>query len=269
MTISKLRYVILNSTILFCVAHVLEMTLHEFGHFFASIMVHAKGISMHHNYVSNIDAGLPLKSIIFIKAAGPLVSLVIGMVFHIICFNQKKRNLTFLFNLFMAVTGYIGIFGYLMISPFFTDGDTGYICSALKFPLWLTISVAIAGALTLYFLIRNLMIFFVEMGTKEIVDRKETRTTFIHALLSVPVILGIAVTTLLNLPVISILSLIAPVFSPFTFFWDYGNALYKKYNLKITNDQFHKLNSFNPLLIILLIFTIIYNRLLVKGIYFN
>jgi len=269
MTISNLKYVVLNSTILFCVTHILEMTLHEFGHFFACIAVHAKGISIHHNYVSNIDEGLTLTSILFIKAAGPLVSLVIGLVFHMVCSKQKTRDLTFLFNLFMAASGYIGFFGYLMISPFFTVGDTGYIFSALKFPLALTIAIGISGLLVLYLLIRNLMKYFIEMASREIIGKNQTRKIFIHSLLTLPIILGIVLTTILNLPVINVLSLIAPICTPLTFFWDFGNVLYKKYNLNITNDHFVKLNSFNPGLILLIIITIIYNRLLVGGIYFN
>ena len=147
---SKLKYVTFNSTILFIVACILQMTLHEFGHFFVAIFVHAKGISVHHNYVDNIDEGLPLRSILCIKGAGPLMSLIIGIVFHITCSLQKKRNITFLFELYMSVFGYIGFFGYLMTSPIFTNGDTGYICLALKFPIWLTIIIAVSGTFILY-----------------------------------------------------------------------------------------------------------------------
>ncbi|HWW41640.1 hypothetical protein [Pedobacter sp.] len=264
-----MKYVIINSTILFIVACILEMTLHEFGHYFASIIVHAKGISIHHNYVSNMDEGLPLKSILFIKGAGPFVSLMIGIVFHLFCSTQKKRNVGFLFNLYMTAFGYIGFFGYLMIAPIFTSGDTGYICWALKFPIWLTISIALSGALILYLLIRNLMNYFVEMGSKEILQKKETRISFVHSLLLIPILLGIPFTTLLNLPIVALISLIAPVCSPFTLLWDYGNALYKNYHLKTTNSNFNRLNKLNFVLIILLILTIIYNRMLVKGIYYN
>jgi hypothetical protein len=266
---SKLRYVTLNSTILFIVACILQTTLHEFGHFFAAIIVHAKGISVHHNNVDNIDEGLALKSILFIKAAGPFMSLMIGIIFHRACSLQKKRNLIFLFKLYMASFGYIGFFGYLMTSPVFTEGDTGYICTALNFPLWLTIGIAVSGALILYILIRNLMQYFVEMGSSEILEKKQTRFAFIHSVLLLPVLFGIPCTTLLNLPVVALLSLIAPFFGPFTFLWDYGDALTKKYNLKYTNDDFNRLNGFNYVLVILLIITIIYNRLLVKGIYYN
>ncbi len=245
------------------------MTLHESGHFFAAIIVHARGISIHHNYVSNIDEGLPLKSIIIIKGAGPLVSLLTGIVFSFICSRDKKRNFAFLFKLYMAAFGCIGFFGYLMISPIFTVGDTGYICTALNFPLWLTITIAISGAFILYFLIRNLMKYFVGMGSKEIIEKKETRIPFMHSLLLFPVLFGIIFTTILNLPITSIISLIAPLCSPFSLLWDYGNALLKNYHLKTVNDNINKLNKLNIVLIVLAVLTIIYNRLLVKGIYYN
>jgi hypothetical protein len=267
--ILKLKYVTLNSTILFIVACILEMTLHEFGHFFAAIIVHAKGISIHHNYVSNIDEGMPLNSLLIIKGAGPLVSLIVGIVFNFICSIQKKRDLGFLFELYMSVFGYIGFFGYLIIAPVFTGGDTGYICWTLKFPPWLTIGIAVSGALILYLLIRNLMPYFVEMGSKEILERKESRMLFVRSLLFLPVLFGIPCTTVLNLPIVALISLIAPVFSPFTLLWDYGNALQKKYDLIITNENFNDLNRRNFGLIILLVLTILYNRMLVNGIYYN
>jgi hypothetical protein len=269
MGILKLKYVLLNSTILFIVTCILEMTLHEFGHYFASIIVNAKGISIHHNYVANVDEGLPLTSILFIKGAGPLVSLMIGMVFHLVCSKQKKRNVVFLFNLYMAAFGYIGFFGYLMIAPIFTSGDTGYICSALKFPIWLTISIAVSGGVILYLLVRKLMKYFVEMGSKEILQKKETRISFVHSLLLLPVLLGIPFTTILNLPIVATISLIAPICSPFTLLWAYGDGLNKNYHLKTTNEHFDRLNKLNFVLITLFILTIIYNRILVKGIYYN
>ena len=269
MEITKLKYVVLNSTILFVVAGILEMTLHEFGHYFAAILVHAKGISIHHNYVSNIDEGLPLKNILLIKGAGPLVSLIIGVFFHIACSLQKRRNTAFLFKLYMAAFGYIGFFGYLMIAPIFTGGDTGYICYALRFPHWVTIIIAVSGGLILYLLFRNLMKYFVGMGSKEILEKKGTRISFIHSILLFPVLFGIPITTLLNLPVVVLISLIAPLCSPFTLLWDYGNALDKNYHLETVNNHFDKLNKFNFVLILLLILTIIYNRMLVKGIFYN
>ena len=144
------KYIILNSTVSFIVSCILVMRLHEFGHFFASILLNAKRISIHHNYVNYIDEGLSQGQIIFINAAGPIISLLIGIASHFICYKDKVRGISFLLKLYFCAFGYIGFFGYLLIAPFFAVGDTGYICKVLGFPIALTIGIAIIGALTLF-----------------------------------------------------------------------------------------------------------------------
>jgi hypothetical protein len=263
------KNVFINSTILFVIASILEMTLHELGHFIAAILVHAKEAVLHHNYVSDEAGDLPLRQIIFIKGAGPLVSLVIGMLFHLICSRQDKRNLLFLFNLYMSIFGYIGFFGYLLIAPFFTSGDTGYICFVLEFPIWLTISIAVAGGFILYLLMRMLVRFFVEMGTAEIADNKELRPPFISALIFYPLLAGIVITTLLNLPVPTTLSLIAPLCSPFTIMWPYGLALSKKFPVNKMNPDMSNIKAIHFSWVIIFILVIILNRLLVGGVSLN
>jgi hypothetical protein len=107
------------------------------------------------------------------------------------------------------------------------------------------------------------------MGSKEILEKKESRISFVRSLLFLPVLFGIICTTMLNLPIVALISLIAPVFSPFTLLWDYGNALQKKYDLKTTNENLNVLNRINSGLIVLLVLTVLYNRMLVEGIYYN
>lgn len=263
------KHIIINSTILFVIASMIVMTLHEFGHFFASIITQAKGISIHHNFVSNSNDGLSLQSILFIKSAGPLVSIVIGMLFHLICALQVKRNTLFLFNLYMSSFGYIGFFGYIMVAPLFTGGDTGFICYALEFPLWLTIIIALTGAISLYFLMKSIAKYFVEMGSREIVENKELRFPFIRSLLLYPIFIGIIITTILNLPIKNVLSLIAPICMPFSFFWGYKNALSKIYPYDKANKEFESFNKPNFWLYFILIIVLVANRLLVSGIYIN
>ncbi len=263
------KYIILNSTIAFSIACILAMTLHESGHFFAAIIVNAKGISIHHNYVNYTDKGLSKGQMIFIKAAGPIISLLIGLIFHFICSRDKARGISFLLKLYFCSFGYIGFFGYLLIAPFFAVGDTGYICKALGFPIALTIGIAIAGALILFFIMKSLMQYFVELGSREIIENSETRKKFISSLILIPVLVGIIITTLLNLPTINVISLIAPLCSPFTFLWTYGFALKKKYQTNHYNSQFYNLNKPHMWLYLLFTFTIIANRLIVYGIYAN
>lgn len=172
------RNIIINSTLLFVVASIIQMSLHETGHFVASLIVRAKEVVLYHNCVNSNTDGLPLFSIILIKAAGPLVSLFIGILFHSICIKMKKRNMLFLFNLYMSIFGYIGVLGYLMIAPFFINSDTDFIFSVLNFPFWLTVSIAMSGVIIAFLLMRNLMKFFIEMGTNEIANDVRIRQSF-------------------------------------------------------------------------------------------
>ncbi len=259
------KNIVINSTILFVTASIVEMTLHEFGHFVVGFFVHTKDLVLYHNYVADNPDELSLMKVIFIKAGGPLVSLIIGMLFQFICSKQSKRNLLFLFNLYMSVFGYIGFFGYLIIAPIFINGDTGYICHVLNFPIWLTVSIAITGAIILFLLMRSLVKYFVELGTADIILIKEKRIPFIRSLILYPLLLGIVITTLLNLPIPTLLSLIAPIFSPFTIMWTYGYALYKNYPIIMMSKDLKSINTINYNWIIFFVLTVILNRLLVHG----
>jgi len=263
------KNIIINSTILFVIASIIEQTLHECGHFFAGILVHSKEVVLYHNYMSSNDSDLSSLKIIIVKASGPIVSLLIGIIFHLICSFQQKRNLLFLFNLYMSVFGYIGFWGYIMISPFFIYGDTGYIFFTLGFPLWLTILIATSGAIILFFIMKKLTRFFVETGSLEIIENTKERKSFIESLIFYPLFLGIIITTLMNLPVPTLLSLIAPICSPFTILWTYGYALKEKYPLQNSNKEFDKLTRLNTFLPVILCIIIIINRLLVYGIIYH
>jgi hypothetical protein len=263
------RNIILNSTMLFVIASILTMTLHEFGHFFASILVHAQHLSIHHNYTSDSGEGLSLKSNLFIKCTGPLVSLIIGVLFQFICSRQVKRNILFLFETYMSLFGYIGFFGYLIIAPLTPGGDTGYVFYSLGFPIWTMIVLAALGAIVLYFLINNLMKYFVEIGSIEIIENRENRGKFIRSLIFFPLVIGIALTTILNLPVKVIISLIAPICGSLTILCGYENASKKNYDLKNINKEFEKFNKINLPLFAFFVLTIILNRLLVYGINVN
>jgi hypothetical protein len=260
------RNIIINSSILFVCASVLQMTLHELGHFVAAILIHAKNVTLHHNYVSTETTDMSLPGSVFYAAAGPFVSLLIGAGFHFVCSLQKKRNMLFLFNLYMAVFGYIAFFGYLMVAPFFTYGDTGYIFKALNFPMWLTIGIAAMGGVILYALTLKLIRFFVELGTNNIIVEKQSRRIFMSSLIHYPLYIGIVITTLLNLPVPTALSLIYPIFSPFTIMWAYGKGLSKDYPADKMNTDINGISRIQPVWLIILFLMIVINRFLVYGI---
>lgn len=263
------KFVIINSSLLFVTATILEMTLHECGHFVTAFFLHAQNLSLHHNYVNYADELLTTHDKIYIAAAGPLTSLAIGLLFHLICSRQSKRSLLFLFNLYMAIFGYIGFFGYLMIAPMVAGGDTGFILRALNFPMWTILLIAITGIIILYLLQKNLTQYFIEMGNTELVENTDRRKPFIHCLIQYPLYIGILITTLLNFPIPVLISLIAPICSPMTIMWSYGIALSKAFSAKNANKEFEKLNSMQPVLFIFTIIIVVINRLLVHGIHLN
>ena len=242
------------------------MTIHEFGHFVAAIMVHAKDVVMYHNYVANNNNELSVTKKIIISSAGPMVSFGIGFLFHFICSKLKVRNMFFLFNVYMSAFGYISFFGYLMIAPIFTYGDTGYICAALHFPMWLTIAVALLGMIMLYIVVCKLVKYFVETASQETMIIIELRHPFINSLILVPLLIGITVTTLLNMPIPTFASLIAPLCSPFALMWAYGNALNKNYSTVKMNKDVMPIDRLDYRWIMVLVFIVILNRLLVAGI---
>jgi hypothetical protein len=263
------KNIIVNSSITFVCATVLQVTLHESGHFIAAILIHAKNVTLHHNYVSHETISMPLSQAVFYSGAGPFVSLLIGVCFHFVCSRQKKRTMLFLFNLYMAVFGYIAFFGYLMIAPFFTYGDIGYIFQVIGFPMWLTVSIAIIGALILYVVMRKLIRFFVEMGTSNIIANRQARRIFMSSLIQYPLYIGIFITTLLNLPTPTALSLIYPIFSPFSIMWVYGKGLSKAYPADNMNTDINSINKIQPIWLVIFFLIIGMNRLLVYGIIVN
>ena len=263
----KNRNLIINSTTLFVIATILQMTLHELGHFWVAIAVHSNNIVLFHNYV--LENSLSLTRSIIVAAAGPVFSLLIGITFNFICLKYRKRNTLFMFFLYMSVFGYINFMGYLMVAPFFVKGDTGFIFDALKFPTWFSLIIAVLGALSLFFILKKLSKFFIEMGTAEIIENRSLRKEFTDSIVQYPLYIGIIITTLLNLPVPVFLSLIYPLCSPFALMWCYGFLLKANYSKENTNKDFNLLNNVQPKLLLILVLVIIMNRLLVFGYHFN
>jgi len=111
--------------------------------------------------------------------------------------------------------------------------------------------------------------YFVEMGTEEIAIKKDLRFPFIRSLILYPLFIGIIITSLLNLPIPTLASLIAPVCSPFTIMWTYGNALLQKYPADNMSRDIKPVTSFHYKLLIVFVLTVIVNRLLVGGLSLN
>jgi hypothetical protein len=261
----KRRNITINATMLFVIATLWQQTLHELGHFVAAIVLHSRDVTLYHNSVEH-DA-ISMTSRLIIASAGPLISLLTGLFFHFACVHYKQRNVLFLFMLFMSSFGYISFGGYLFMSPFFKIGDTGFVFGQLGFPLWLVISLSVAGVVFLFFSMKKLSKFFVEMASMEIINNKEQRKAFMASLITMPLCLGIVITVVLNLPVPTFLSLLYPLTSPFTFFWIYGYLFRKNHTTLNANTEPEKLAIINTSLVVATVLTVVLNRVLVNGVH--
>jgi hypothetical protein len=262
------KNIFINSTVLFTLATLLQQNLHELGHFIAAIIFNAKDISLHHNFVDYSTIGLSQLQTIVIAAAGPLSSLFVGICFHFLCNFYNKRNMFFLFMVFMSAFGYINFGGYLMVSPFFPYGDTGFVFKELGIAMGYISFFAVLGVAFLFFILKILGRYFVQMATTDIIQNAEQRKFFIGALIKKPVLTGIIITSLLQLPVPSFLSLIYPICSPFAFFWVYGYLLNKPYAVNNASKNLKTIEKLHWPWIIALIAVIIANRFLVGGLYY-
>lgn len=259
------KNILLISSLLFIIATMWQQTLHEFGHFVAANLLNATDVVLYHNYVQYHNENLTVNNKIVVAAAGPLLSLVIGFLFHFICSQYKKRDVLFLFFLYMCAFGYICFFGYLMISPIFTQGDTGFIFQQWGFPLWLKIVIALGGVGLGLLSFKMIHPFFAGMANREILEEKSRRKEFADYLIQYPLYIGIAGTCLLNLPIPVWLSLIYPLCSPMALFWIHGYIEDTTYGqIQVANDS-EPFKKVPIALIVILVITVVLNRFLVYG----
>ncbi len=263
---SKQKNIVINSTVLFVLASIWQQNLHEFGHYLMAKYHQASDLRIHHNYVSYDSTTLSSSQLLTIAAAGPMLSLIIGLVFHWVCSHMKARKLPYLFCLFMSAFGYINFGGYLMVSPFFAGGDTGFIFLTLGFPFWVKLIFAALGVLFIYYTMKFLSRYFVQLGSNEVVQDASKRKTFINALVEYPLYIGVLVTTILNLPVVTVLSLLYPLFSPFSLFWGMGYLHGTQHYNQAHNPNYDSLFKLSIPAIIALIMSVILTRIMVPGI---
>ncbi len=266
MNLKKLSWV---SALIFSTAYLWQGTWHELGHATAAVLLHAQSVVLYHNAVRYDPSQIDMSSRIIIAASGILFSLVSGIVGQLWLARTRKRGPVFLFVLYGSVFGYINIGGYLMMSPLFPGGDTGFICAALELPLWLVIAIAIAGGTAVYFQLRTLAHYFAECATYEIANNAEQRDSFIAHLVWKPLLYGIAITTLFELPVEVLLSLLYPLCSPFSILWIYDLMLKQPVLEQNCATEIDSLQHLSPMWIFLMVCTALAERFLVWGLPLN
>lgn len=265
MNTRKQTILALNVSVFFIFASILELTLHECGHFIAGCIMHLKPV-LYHNYVNHPIETITQRQRICFAAAGPIVSLLIGIACGTTLRYRNGANFMSLFLLLMAVFGYIGFFGYMAVAPFFTYGDTGFVLEALGAPLWLIVLLAVGSVGALFYVLKGLARFFVSFMSRATAEDSKRRSTFVFYMITVPFFIGMPITTLLNLPVPTFLSLLAPLCSPFSLFWVYHYYITAIPRQRWGYDESELLTrKISVGGVIALVVVVIINRLLVGG----
>jgi len=208
----RFRFVFLNSLLIYISGFILTTIIHESGHFIA-YWISGVHVVLYHNHVSASAEDLSLTIKVVAALAGPFISLVQGVIFSLIIFRKQSNTNGYLFSLWAGLLGFINFFGYLMLTPFSTAGDTGKAAQLLQLPSVYQFLISVAGIAILIFIMIKMGYFFsnfIPKGTGLPEKRK-----YINALILYPILAGSLVNVLLAFPVPVLLSVIYPATSSY------------------------------------------------------
>lgn len=128
-------HLLLNASLSYALAYLLMVTCHEFGHGLAALLVGQHPIV--YGVRENDAAGSQL-TIAFIAGAGPVVSLLLGIIFLQIEKHSHLQNIWRQLLLWFGLLSVVEFFGYLITPPFpfFASGDISGVIHALNLPYW-------------------------------------------------------------------------------------------------------------------------------------
>ena len=190
----------INSIACIILSGFMTTILHELAHFIPAYF-YGLNPELHHNFVWYKDEPTQLYQAVIIPAAGPIFSLILGLI--CLYFSKKivEKGVLSLFLLWMGLQGYVTFFGYLLIAPFFTYGDTGRVFALLNLPQMLVIALSIAAIIALTLLVKKEFKEFGYYGNPDYTIKERA-----NALILFPV-LGSIASAVLQLPVPTVLSI--------------------------------------------------------------
>jgi hypothetical protein len=193
--------------------------------------------------------------------AGPLSSLFQGIIFGLLITRQQKNNARHLLYLWLGLLGFVNFFGYLVMTPLSTAGDTGQVAELLNIAYPIRIIIAFAGFVLLLFVVikigKNFSIFIPEE------TNGKSKAKYVYHVMFFPIIIGSLFNTLLAFPVVSVLSIVYPATSPYVIMSSFS------FILKSTSQQSTRSEIETGVmkgLIFLALGAIIVNRLMTLGV---
>lgn len=212
----KQKALAINGVLIVILTAIINTVLHEAAHFVAANLLHVPAV-LHHNYVQTAD-DTPERPGIIIAAAGPLFSLFFGLIVSAVSIHLIRPGLLKLFTLWLGMGGLLTFFGYLLIAPIATNGDTGRVFNYLGIPIYVSIAIAVGAFVYINKMFGAFARYFVYYSPSFDFDKLDTsRQLFLY-----PIYGSIIIVTLLSLPVITWVSLLPTIFMPMTFFGTMG-----------------------------------------------
>ncbi len=210
--IPNYKKVFVNSTLAFISAFIITTTIHELGHYLFYLLFGVNP-TLYHNYVQTLSNSLTNGEHVISALAGPLSSLTQGLIFGIIVSRSSSNATRHLVFLWLSLLGFVNFFGYLVMTPLSSTGDTGKAAELLGVSSALRWWIAIVGFAILLWVIRKMAQYFSRFIPSEL--EREQKSKYIYHLMFFPIIAGSMVNTALAFPVVAFLSIIYPATSTY------------------------------------------------------
>ena len=206
----------INSVLILLSTSIIGTVLHELAHYVVSAHF---GLSptLHHNYVNSVLDGTPRQQLL-VAAAGPVFSLLLGVLAAGVAIWLPRPSLAKLFLQWLGMGSILGFLGYLLIAPIAREGDTGLVFAYFGVPLYAAIALAVVvfmGCQRLYGWFATQFVYYKNAPVFDLTATQ--KQLFLYPIFSVIVLL-----TLLSFPIVTWVSLLPTIFLPMTYFSTWG-----------------------------------------------
>lgn len=169
--------------------------LHEAGHGLAAQFL---GFSPHiYAFYENNPSG-DARETLTILAAGPIASLVLGILFWVWYRRSKPRyGYARLLLLWLALLGVMEFVNYLIVTPWLSAGDTAQFADVLRWTLGARYGLTAVGVALVVMLAKPAADAMLALAPRSIaLDSPRARRRFIRSSLYWPLLAGVALTAL-------------------------------------------------------------------------
>ena len=217
----------LAATAHYTAAFLCTTLVHELGHATVSKLLGGQPV-LYNTSVNNLNEHLPVGHQVAIALAGPLLSLVQGLVFLAWAWHRRGAGDAALWRLYLGVFGIINFLGYLLIGPLVPYGDIGQVEALWHWPTWATVGLAVIAGVGVQFAVARTAPLFLDQGPAGLA--RPARGRLMRALVVLPWLLGSGLITALSWPPPTLISLLYPILSSMVLGTAWGRAMRQPYS---------------------------------------